>query len=203
MFARRSEAPRCRLPPRTSKPILPKSAAARKPAEIAGGRQGTRRAAGMEPRRSLPRASMRRSSSAISTAPTPNAVAFAEAYKGKLAGAGGRPDAGQARRGGEALRGARGPARAAHVLRRPRLRRRHHRSGAREILRRHAGAHHGGLARICCSSRSNSTASTMRRSTPRWRIRRSAITGRGSRTCARRSRTSSRTASSSCSTRSR
>ena len=52
-------------------------------------------------------------------------------------------------------------------------------------------------------SRSSSTASM----TPRWKppcaIRRSAITGRGSRTCARRSPISSRTASSSCSTKSR
>ena len=59
------------------------------------------------------------------------------------------------------------------------------RSGAHQILRRHAGAHHRGLARIFCSSRSSSTASTTRCSRPRWPIPRSAITGRGSRTCAR------------------
>ena len=56
---------------------------------------------------------------------------------------------------------------------------------------------------ICCSSCSSSTGSTTPSSRPPWRIRRSPITGRGSRTSARRSRTSSRTGSSSCFTRNR
>ena len=72
-----------------------------------------------------------------------------------------------------------------------------------KFYRRRAGAHHRDLARICCSSRSSSTASTTPRSRRRWPIRRSATTGRGSRICARRSPISSRIASSSCSTRSR
>ena len=131
-------------------------------------------------------------------------VAFEQAFKGRLAemAAARRCRAG-AGRGGQALRGARGPARPADLLCLAGLCRQHHRSRARQVLWRHAGAHHRRLARICCSSRSSSTASTTPRSMPPWPIRRSAITGRGSRTCARRSPISSRTASSSCSTRSR
>ena len=49
----------------------------------------------------------------------------------------------------------------------------------------------------------DSTGSTMPRSIGRWPIRRLATIGPGSRTCARTSRTSSRTVSSNCSTRSR
>jgi hypothetical protein len=56
---------------------------------------------------------------------------------------------------------------------------------------------------IFCSSRSTSTASMTPRSTRRWRIRRSAITGPGSRIFARTSRFSSKTESSNCSTKSR
>ena len=56
---------------------------------------------------------------------------------------------------------------------------------------------------LLCSSRSNSTASTTRCWKPRWRIRRSAITGRGSRMCGATGRTSSKIASSSCSTKNR
>ena len=55
----------------------------------------------------------------------------------------------------------------------------------------------------CCSSRSSSTGSTTRCSRRRWPSPSSAITGPGSRTCARRSPISSRTSSSSCSTRRR
>ena len=51
-----------------------------------------------------------------------------------------------ARRGGAALRGDRGRARPADFLCRSALRRQHHRSGHRQVLRRHAGAHHRGLA---------------------------------------------------------
>ena len=45
----------------------------------------------------------------------------------------------------QALRGARRPARPADLLCRPRLCRQHHRSGARQVLRRRAGAHHRGV----------------------------------------------------------
>ena len=51
-----------------------------------------------------------------------------------------------ARRGGAALRGDRGRARPADFLCRAALRRQHHRSRHRQVLRRHAGAHHRGLA---------------------------------------------------------
>ena len=64
---------------------------------------------------------------------------------------------------------------------------------AGQVLRRHAGEGDGARRAICCSSSSSSTGSTTRRSRPRWRRRRSAITVRGSRTSARRSRTSSPT----------
>ena len=110
----------------------------------------------------------------------------------------------EARRGGAGLRGAAGPARPHHVLRLASLRWRHDRSGAREILRRRAGEDHRRSRPIFCSSSSNSTGSTTRRSKtamPRTRARRT--TGRGSRISARRSRTSSTTRSSNCSTRSR
>ena len=74
-------------------------------------------------------------------------IEFEQAYKGRLADdrgrAGGRPRAG---RGGAALRGDRGRARPADLLRGPALRRQHHRSRHRQVLRRHAGAHHRGLA---------------------------------------------------------
>ncbi len=50
-------------------------------------------------------------------------------------------------RGHPPLRGARGPARPHHLLCRPRLCRRHDRPAARQVLRRRAGAAHGGLVR--------------------------------------------------------
>ena len=81
--------------------------------------------------------------------------------------------------------------------------RQHHRSGAREVLWRRAGAHH---RRLAASVVLHARAQPHRRRRARSRdgaIRRSAITGRGSRTCARRSPISSRTASSSCSTKNR
>ena len=93
-----------------------------------------------------------------------------------------------ARRRRPALRGDRGSARPDHLLCRPRLFRRHHRSEARQVLRRHAGAPDLGLDASSCSSRSSSTASTMRCSTPRCRRSRSPTTGPGSRTSARTSR---------------
>ena len=109
-----------------------------------------------------------------------------------------------ARRGGRALRGDRGSARPARLLCRPGLCRQHDRSGARQVLRRHAGADDRGLARICCSSRWSSTGiDDAALEAAHGRSRRSAITGPGSRTSARTSPTSSKTASSSCSTRSR
>ncbi len=74
-------------------------------------------------------------------------IAFEKAYKGRLADIAASPDAGRsARRGGAALRGDRGPARPAHLLCGAALRRQHHRSRHRQVLRRHAGAHHRGLA---------------------------------------------------------
>ena len=67
--------------------------------------------------------------------------------QGPAGGAGGRAGRRQgAGRGGQALRGARRHARPADVLCLAGLCRRHHRSGARQILRRHAGAHHRRLA---------------------------------------------------------
>ena len=72
-----------------------------------------------------------------------------------------------------------------------------------EILWRHAGAHHGDFAASAVLHARTQPARRCARLTPRWRIPRSAITGRGSRTCARKSRTSSKIASRSCSTRSR
>ncbi len=74
---------------------------------------------------------------------------------------------------------------------------------ARQVLRRHAGAHH---RRLAASAVLHARTQPHRRCRARCRhdaIPRSAITGRGSRTCARRSPISSRTGSSSCSTRSR
>ena len=74
-------------------------------------------------------------------------IDFEKAYKGRLAEHRRRPRCRpRARRGGEALRGDRGPARPADLLCRPALRRQHHRSRHRQVLRRHAGAHHRGLA---------------------------------------------------------
>ena len=82
-------------------------------------------------------------------------------------------------------------------------RRRHGRSGAHQILWRRAGAADRGLDASVCSSRSSLIASTMRFLKRRWPIRRSAIIGRGSKTCAATGRISSKIASSSCSTKNR
>ncbi len=122
-------------------------------------------------------------------------VAFEEAYKGKLAALADGPEAGRALAEAvkryEALDDLLGRL---DLLCRPRPRRQHHRSGAREILRRRAGAHHRGLD---ASPVLHARAQPHRRracSKPRWPIRRSAITGPGSRTSARRSPISSRIA---------
>ena len=72
-------------------------------------------------------------------------AAFEQDFKGRLAALA----AGEGRRACEsrgALRGDRRPAWPADVLCSADLCRQHHRSGARKILRRHAGAHHGGVA---------------------------------------------------------
>ena len=74
-------------------------------------------------------------------------IEFEKAYKGRLADIAAerrrRPHAG---RGGAALRGDRGRARPADLLCGAALRRQHHRSRHRQVLWRHAGAHHRGLA---------------------------------------------------------
>ena len=67
--------------------------------------------AGMESERPLSRASTTRRSSATWTQGDADCAAFEQDFKGRLGGAGGR--AAGARRGGEALRGDRGPARPA------------------------------------------------------------------------------------------
>ena len=72
-----------------------------------------------------------------------DSVAFEADYKGKLAAlTAGR----KACRSGEALRGAGGSARPADFLCGPRLCGQQHRSGARQVLRRHPGEDHRGLA---------------------------------------------------------
>ena len=74
--------------------------------------------------------------------------AFAEAYRGKLdAMAARRGCAASTRRSAAALRGGGGSARPADVLCGPRLFRRHDGSGARQVLRRHAGAADGCVER--------------------------------------------------------
>ena len=92
-------------------------------------------------------------------------VAFEEAYKGKLAALAAGAEAGarlaEAVRRYEALDDLLGRL---GLLCEPRLCRRHDRPGARQILWRHAGEASRAPRRICCSSRSSSTASTM----PRW-----------------------------------
>ena len=74
-----------------------------------------------------------------------------------------------------ALRGARGSARPHDVLCRPGLRRRHHRSEAGEVLRRHRRRSSPRPPATSCSSRSSSTGSTTRCSTRRCGDRRSAL----------------------------
>ena len=97
-------------------------------------------------------------------------VAFEEAYKGKLAALAAGADAGaKLAEAVQALRGARRSARPAHLVCGPRLCRQHDRSGARQVLRRHAGEDHARPRCICCSSRSSSIASTTPRWRPRWR----------------------------------
>ena len=92
------------------------------------------------------RRSTRRRSSAISSAPRPNASPSRRPTRASSPSSRPARSRGDARRGGEALRGARRPARPADLLRGPGPRRQHHRSGARQILRRRAGAHHRGVA---------------------------------------------------------
>ena len=74
-------------------------------------------------------------------------AAFEADFKGKLVATGGRAGRRQgAGRGGQALRGARRHARPGDVLCLAALCRRQYRSPARQVLWRHAGAHHRGLA---------------------------------------------------------
>ena len=131
-------------------------------------------------------------------------LAFERGLQGQArrAGASSRCRTG-ARRGGQALRAARRSARPADLLCRARPCRQHDRSRAREILCRRAGADHRRL-HASAVLRARAQPARRRRSSKRpCRIRRSAITGRGSKISARTSPISSRTASSSCSTRSR
>ena len=131
-------------------------------------------------------------------------IAFEEAYKGKLAALAERPGRRHvARRGGEALTrssticsAGSSPLPASSMPATRSIRR------ARNSMATCRSASPP-RPRICCSSRSSSTASTMPSSKPRCAIRRSVTTGLGSRTSARTSPISSRTASSSSSTRSR
>ena len=131
-------------------------------------------------------------------------LAFEEAYKGKLAALADGPDAGavlaEAVTRYEALDDLLGRL---DLLCRARPRRQHRRSRAREILRRRAGAHHGGLdASVVLHARTQSARRREARSGHAGsRARRT--TGRGSRTSARRSPISSRIASSSSSTKNR
>ena len=73
-------------------------------------------------------------------------VAFEQAFKGRLQAMAAGEGPGKPRRGGQALRGAGGPARPADLLCLAGLCRQHHRPGPRQVLRRHAGAHHRRLA---------------------------------------------------------
>ena len=106
----------------------------------------------------------------------------------------------------EAIIGLRAPERAdrqARLLRRPALRRRHIRSRERQVLRRHPGEadrhhHRPDLLRARAQPDRRGGAGSAALEVPAL-----AATGRGSRTCARRSPTSSTSSSSGCSTRSR
>ena len=76
-------------------------------------------------------------------------IEFETAYKGRLADIAASPDAGrtlgEAVRRYEAIEDVLGRH---HFLCRAALRRQHHRSGDRQVLRRHAGAHHRGLVHL-------------------------------------------------------
>ena len=106
-------------------------------------------------------------------------------------------------RGDPRLRRAAGPDGPHHVLRFAALRRRHQRSGARQVLRRRAGE--GDRARRRTAVLRARTQSARRRRARRGdaQIRRSPIIVRGSSTSARSGRTSSATSSSNCSSKSR
>ena len=186
--------PSKRLPP-WPKPRPPKTAASRQ----------ARGAAGMEPGRPLSGHRCARSSSAISSAPTRDCAAFEQAYKGKLAALA------AARRAGRALAEAVRRYEAIDDL-----------LGRLDLLCRRCS-----MPATPPIRRAPSSTATCRSASPRPRshllfftlelnriddaharcrdgaIPRSAITGPGSRTCARKSPISSRTGSSNCSTRNR
>ena len=144
----------------------PKPAASRRRSQA---RRQARRAAGMEPRRSLCRHGRAGAQARPRSGATPTASRSRRATRASSRdlAAGRRGDS--AGRGGRATRRSRTCSAGIVLLCRPPLCRRHHRSGAREVLRRRAGAHHRRLARIFCSSRSSSTGSTTPCSTRRWR----------------------------------
>ena len=107
------------------------------------------------------------------------------------------------RPGGARVRGPERPARPHRFLCEPALRRRYLRPRAAEILRRHPGEDHRDLLQAPVLS---ARAQSPRRQGARdgdGAVPSSAITGPGSRICAKRSPISSRTSSSSCSTRRR
>ena len=112
-------------------------------------RGASRRAAGMEPEPTSIPAWIRPASRADLDRARPRlqGVRRALSRASSARSAGRRRAASSAGRRDQALRGARGSARPHHVLCRARLCRRHHRSAAREVLRRRAGAADGGVLR--------------------------------------------------------
>ena len=124
----------------------------------------------MESQRPLSRPRRARAQARPRRTPTPSAWPSSRTSRAGCATlAGRRRRRARAGRGGQALRGAGGPARPADLLCLAGLCRQHHRSGCAPSSMATCRSASPPPRCICCSSRSSSTASTTPCSTPPWR----------------------------------